>query len=67
MLSDSGTMDERPIYTFDRVVLMKDGLIAGDGAPDKLISAESLARLYNLPPAVMEERQPHIHPEGKGH
>ena len=51
-------------HTCDRVVLMKDGLIIGDGAPDKLISAESLSRLYNLPPAVVEERRPHIHMRG---
>lgn len=44
-----------------RVVLMKEGLIVGDGTPEKLISAESLGRLYNLPSAVMEERRPHIH------
>ena len=49
-------------HTCDRVVLMKDGLIVGDGSPDKLISAESLSRLYNLPVAVVEERRPHIHP-----
>lgn len=48
-------------HTCDRVVLMKDGLIIGDGTPDKLISVESLSRLYNLPTAVVEERHPHIH------
>lgn len=48
-------------HTCDRVVLVKDGLIVGDGAPDKLISTESLSRLYNLPAAVVEERRPHIH------
>jgi len=48
-------------HTCDRVVLMKDGLIIGDGTPDRLISTESLSRLYNLPPSVVEERHPHIH------
>jgi ABC-type Mn2+/Zn2+ transport system ATPase subunit len=49
-------------HTCDRVVLVRDGLIVGDGSPDKLISTESLSRLYNLPAAVVEERRPHIHP-----
>jgi ABC-type cobalamin/Fe3+-siderophores transport system ATPase subunit len=48
-------------HTCDRVVLMKDGLIVGDGIPDKLISTESLSRLYDMPSAVVEERRPHIH------
>jgi ABC-type Mn2+/Zn2+ transport system ATPase subunit len=51
-------------HTCDRVVLMKDGLIIGDGTPDRLISTESLSRLYNLPPDVVEERHPHIHRRG---
>jgi ABC-type cobalamin/Fe3+-siderophores transport system ATPase subunit len=48
-------------HTCDRVVLLKDGLIVGDGSPDKLISAESLSHLYDLPVAVVEERRPHVH------
>jgi ABC-type Mn2+/Zn2+ transport system ATPase subunit len=52
-------------HTCDRVVLMKDGLIVGDGAPDKLVSVQNLSRLYNLPPAVVEERHPHIHTGGR--
>ena len=48
----------------DRVVLMKDGRIVGDGTPDKLISAESLSHLYDLPLAVVEERHPHVHMRG---
>jgi ABC-type cobalamin/Fe3+-siderophores transport system ATPase subunit len=51
-------------HTCDRVVLMKDGLIIGDGTPDKFISTESLSRLYNLPSIVVEERRPHIHRRG---
>lgn len=48
-------------HTCDRVVLLKDGLIVGDGSPEKLISTEELSRLYNLPSDVVEERRPHIH------
>jgi ABC-type Mn2+/Zn2+ transport system ATPase subunit len=48
-------------HAFDRVVLLKDGLIAGDGPPDKIISTQTLSALYNLPSAVVEERRPHIH------
>jgi ABC-type Mn2+/Zn2+ transport system ATPase subunit len=51
-------------HTCDRVVLMKDGLITAVGAPDKLVSVASLSRLYDLPPAVVEERHPHIHTGG---
>jgi ABC-type Mn2+/Zn2+ transport system ATPase subunit len=51
-------------HAFDRVILLKDGLITGDGSPDKLISTESLSLLYNLPAAVVEERRPHIHTGG---
>lgn len=48
-------------HACDRVVLMKEGLIVADGAPDKLISTESLSRLYDMPMSVVEERRPHIH------
>jgi ABC-type cobalamin/Fe3+-siderophores transport system ATPase subunit len=53
-------LDAMP-HTCDRVVLMKDGLIIGDGTPDKLISTESLSLLFNMPVSLVEERQPHIH------
>jgi len=56
-------LDAMP-HTCDRVVLMKDGLIVGDGTPDRLISTESLSRLYDMPLPVVEERQPHIHVKG---
>ncbi len=52
-------------HTCNRVVLMKDGLIAGDGIPDKVISTESLSYLYDLPADVVEERRPHIHTREK--
>jgi len=48
-------------HTCDRVVLMKDGLILADGAPNKIISTDSLSRLYDMPASVVEERRPHIH------
>jgi ABC-type Mn2+/Zn2+ transport system ATPase subunit len=48
-------------HTCDRVVLMKDGLIVADGTPERLISTESLSRLYDIPPSVVEERRPHMH------
>jgi ABC-type Mn2+/Zn2+ transport system ATPase subunit len=48
-------------HAFDRVILLKEGLITGDGPPDTLISTESLSLLYNLPAAVVKERRPHIH------
>ena len=51
-------------HTCDRVVLMKGGLIVGDGTPDKTISVESLSGLYNLPLAVVQERHPHVHMTG---
>jgi ABC-type Mn2+/Zn2+ transport system ATPase subunit len=48
-------------HTCDRIVLVKEGLIVGDGPPDKLISPQSLGRLFNIPVQVIEERHPHIH------
>jgi ABC-type Mn2+/Zn2+ transport system ATPase subunit len=51
-------------HTCDRVILMKDGLIAGDGPPDVLVSSQSLSQLYGLPLAVVEQRRPHVHREG---
>jgi ABC-type Mn2+/Zn2+ transport system ATPase subunit len=54
-------------HAFDRVVLLKDGIITGDGPPDKVISTESLSLLYNLPAAAVEERRPHIHTGGHKH
>jgi ABC-type cobalamin/Fe3+-siderophores transport system ATPase subunit len=54
-------MDALP-HTCDRVVLMKNGAIVADGAPDKLVSPESLSRLYGLPEEMVLERQPHVHP-----
>jgi ABC-type cobalamin/Fe3+-siderophores transport system ATPase subunit len=51
-------------HTCDRVVLLKDGIIIGDGLPDKVISTESISQLYDLPITAVEDRRPHIHPRG---
>ncbi len=53
-------LDAMP-HTCDRVVLMKDGVIIGDGTPDKLITTENLSLLYNMPALLVEERRPHMH------
>lgn len=54
-------------HTCDRVILMKGGLIVDDGPPDRLISTESLSRIYDMPEELVEERRPHIHTHKKGH
>ena len=51
-------------HTCDRVVLMKAGMIVGEGAPAALINTETLSRLYDVPVGIVEERRPHMH--GKG-
>ena len=51
-------------HTCDRVVLMKAGMIVGEGAPAALINTETLSRLYDVPAGIVEERRPHMH--GKG-
>ena len=54
-------------HTCDRVVLMKGGLIVGDGPPDRLVSTDSLSHLYDMPESVVEERKPHVHIDGDAH
>jgi len=54
-------------HTCDRVVLMKEGLIVGNGSPEELITPESLSRLYDLPQDVVEQRHTHIHHQGVDH
>lgn len=51
-------------HAFDRVVMLKDGLIVGDGSPEDHISTDSLSRLYDLPADVVDTRRPHIHEKG---
>ncbi len=41
----------------DRVVLMKDGLIWGDGSPGELLTDDNLSRLYDMPVQAVEERR----------
>jgi ABC-type cobalamin/Fe3+-siderophores transport system ATPase subunit len=50
-------------HACDRVILMKGGLIVGDGRPDRVVTAQALSNLYDLPASVVEERRPHVHPE----
>lgn len=59
-------LDAMP-HTCDRVVLMKDGLIVGDGSPDEMISTERLSSLFDIAPSVVRERRPHIHGESHLH
>jgi ABC-type Mn2+/Zn2+ transport system ATPase subunit len=59
-------LDAMP-HTCDRVVLMKEGLIVGDGSPDEMITTENISELFGIKKAVIEERQPHIHKDGHTH
>ncbi len=43
--------------TCDRIVLMKQGQIVGDGAPGALLTSDSLSRLYDVPVSAIEERR----------
>lgn len=54
-------------HTCDRVILMKDGLIMDDGPPDKLITTDSLSRLYDMPVEVVAARRPHVHRQQEEH
>jgi len=41
----------------DRVVLMKEGLIWGEGPPDKLLTDDNLSQLYDMPISAVEKRR----------
>jgi len=41
----------------DRVVLMKEGLIRGEGPPDGLLTNENLSQLYDMPISAVEKRR----------
>lgn len=41
----------------DRVVLMKEGLIRGEGSPDELLTDENLSQLYDMPISAVEKRR----------
>jgi len=59
-------LDAMP-HACDRVVLMKDGLIAGDGSPEEMISTEKISELFGITASVVKERQPHIHRDSRIH
>jgi len=40
-----------------RVVLMKDGLIWGEGSPDKLLTDDNLSQLYDMPISAVGQRR----------
>lgn len=41
----------------DRVVLMKEGLIWGEGSPDELLTDVNLSALYDMPISVVQKRR----------
>ena len=41
----------------DRVVLMKDGYIWGEGTPEKMLTDEKLSELYDMPTAAVKARR----------
>jgi ABC-type Mn2+/Zn2+ transport system ATPase subunit len=41
----------------DRVVLMKDGLIWGDGSPKEVLTDENLSELYDMPISMIKKRR----------
>ena len=41
----------------DRIVLMKDGLIWGNGSPEKVLTDENLSQLYDIPIPVVKARR----------
>jgi len=41
----------------DRVVLMKEGFIWGEGSPDELLTDDNLSQLYDMPISVVRERR----------
>jgi len=41
----------------DRVVLMKEGLIWGEGSPEELLTDDNLSQLYDMPVSVVKARR----------
>ncbi len=41
----------------DRVVLMKEGLIWGEGSPEEALTDDNLSQLYDMPISVVKERR----------
>lgn len=46
----------------DRVVLMKEGLIWGEGSPDKLLTDANLSQLYDMPLSAVKKRRSEVIP-----
>jgi len=44
----------------DRVVLMKGGLIWGEGSPEELLTDDNLSQLYDMPTSVVRQRQEEV-------
>lgn len=59
-------LDAMP-HTCDRIVLMKDGYIVGDGAPEEMITTERLADLFDISPEIVRERLPHMRHDDDSH
>jgi len=44
----------------DRVVLMKDGLIWGEGPPEELLTDDNLSQLYDMPVSAVRQRREEV-------
>ena len=44
----------------DRVILMKDGLIRGEGAPEELLTDNNLSQLYDMPVSTVRKRREEV-------
>ncbi len=44
-------------FACDRVVLMKDGLIWGEGSPEEVLTDDKLSQLYDMPLSSVKERR----------
>ena len=44
----------------DRVVLMKGGLIWGEGPPEELLTDDNLSQLYDMPTSVVRQRREEV-------
>jgi len=43
--------------TCDRAVLMKEGLIWGEGPPEEVLTDDNLSQLYDMPISIVKERR----------
>ena len=44
----------------DRVILMKDGLIRGEGPPEELLTDNNLSQLYDMPVSTVRKRREEV-------